>query len=342
MSNINNIHGNNNKSIAGDNNTMNDETKVCFLVTPIGDKGTKKRQEADNLFEILKLILKDYGFDVKCSHKQYKPTSITPEIIDFLEKSELIITNLTGLNPNVMYEFGYRKGIKRPCIPIAKKRTNLPFDIQDIRTIFYKEKTMPIDLQEEIPQAIQAIFPPEPPTTKNEPDNQRKSINQLFIKDQSNNTKKSVKQLFKTHIQSKDDGAPQQKSPLSIREYTKESEALQGTSDAKAIYIALKKRPGMTYPRNSMKGYTSLGIINDLRRIEFYHQTKPDECVEYISKKYLKNYTISYAFVKCLSRLIDEKTTFMTLFKLNPLWKQAQNYKEFDATIEQSRKELNL
>jgi hypothetical protein len=164
------------------NSGVENKNKVCFLVTPIGDDETEEREEADNLFGTLKLILKDYGFDVTCSLEQHNPKDITPEIIDFLETSDLVIINLTYLNPNVMYEFGYRKGIKKLCIPIARKGTILPFDTQDIRTIFYKEKTMVTDLQKKVPQAIQTIFPPEPPTIKDKPDNNSKSINQMFTK----------------------------------------------------------------------------------------------------------------------------------------------------------------
>jgi nucleoside 2-deoxyribosyltransferase len=164
--------GNNNFTI---NPEVEIKNKVCFLVSPIGDKRSEQRQETDNLFDTLNLILKNCNLDVQCSHKLNTSTSITKEIMEFLEKSDLVIINLTGLNPNVMYEFGYRCAIKKPFICVAKEGTKLPFDTQDIRTIFYSEKTIVTDLKDGLLKTIQNIHLSDLSTPKDKSDNEKKN-----------------------------------------------------------------------------------------------------------------------------------------------------------------------
>ena len=55
-----------------------------------------------------------------------------------LQHDELVIADLTGLNPNVMFEVGYRFALEKDIIFIAQKGTNIPFDISTRRTFFYE------------------------------------------------------------------------------------------------------------------------------------------------------------------------------------------------------------
>jgi len=61
---------------------------------------------------------------------------ISNQIVRDLIEADLVVADLTDLNPNAFYELGIRHSAERPAIQIAKNGTDLPFDIHDLRTIF--------------------------------------------------------------------------------------------------------------------------------------------------------------------------------------------------------------
>ena len=111
--------------------------KICFFITPIGKDGSKDRLKLDKLYTILSPVLDKYKIILIDSDKIVIAGNIVNQIIKNLLTSDLAIANLTGLNPNVLYELGIRHAVKKHVICIAEEGTNLPFNIKDYRTIFY-------------------------------------------------------------------------------------------------------------------------------------------------------------------------------------------------------------
>lgn len=58
--------------------------------------------------------------------KLNQPDSITQTIIDYLLKSELVIADITGYNPNAFYEMGYRASTGKPIIHLKCKNEGIP------------------------------------------------------------------------------------------------------------------------------------------------------------------------------------------------------------------------
>ncbi|MGN0355040.1 MAG: nucleoside 2-deoxyribosyltransferase [Muricoprocola sp.] len=117
----------------------NDEgRRMCFVVSPIGDEGSDIRRNADQLFNhIIKPVCEKCGFDAVRIDHENTPDSITQGILDSLHNYDLVIADLTGHNPNVFFEMGYRTSIGKPIIHLKRKGENIPFDVSSIRTFDY-------------------------------------------------------------------------------------------------------------------------------------------------------------------------------------------------------------
>ncbi|MGD6781981.1 hypothetical protein [Sutcliffiella horikoshii] len=115
-----------------------EEKKTCFIITPIGGDNTEVRRAAEGIIDaVIQPILENLGFEVAVAHRMYRTGSITKQVLSRIINDDLVIANLSGLNPNVMYELAVRHAVRKPLVQICEKGTNLPFDINEERTIFF-------------------------------------------------------------------------------------------------------------------------------------------------------------------------------------------------------------
>ncbi|MFJ8266801.1 hypothetical protein [Peribacillus asahii] len=120
---------------------MDNSEKKVFIITPIGGNNTDIRRAAEGVIDaVIVPKLVEAGFDeqnISVAHRISTTGSINKQLITRIIEDDLVIANLTTLNPNVMYELAIRHAIRKPVIQICEVGTQLPFDIVDERTIFY-------------------------------------------------------------------------------------------------------------------------------------------------------------------------------------------------------------
>jgi hypothetical protein len=63
---------------------------------------------------------------------------ITQDIVDGIQKSAFCIADVTGNNPNVMWETGFAMALGKPTILIGQDVKSLPFDLLDYRVQEYQ------------------------------------------------------------------------------------------------------------------------------------------------------------------------------------------------------------
>ena len=114
--------------------------KSCFVVGPIGREGDAVRKKSDFLLKgIVKPVLEHDPFNYKVTRadEMSKPGMISIQVIDAVINADLVVADLTGHNPNAFYELALRHVTKKPVIHMISVDTEIPFDVQDYRAIFF-------------------------------------------------------------------------------------------------------------------------------------------------------------------------------------------------------------
>ena len=141
---------------------------TCFVIAPLGDKPSETRKRTNGLLDeaIRPVVEHKLGLEVVAPHEIAEAGSITRQVIQRLLDAELVVADLTDLNPNVMYEMAVRHAKGRPVVPIAQEGTALPFDITTERTLFYEESFHGLnELKPKLEDAVRAAL------SDGEPDN---------------------------------------------------------------------------------------------------------------------------------------------------------------------------
>ena len=112
---------------------------LCFVIGPIGKDLSQDRKHADLLLHaVIKHVLEaeEFRYKVKRADEDADPGMIGDRVISDIIHAELVVADLTDLNPNAFYKLGIRHSNEKPTIHIARSGTPLPFDNLAHRTIF--------------------------------------------------------------------------------------------------------------------------------------------------------------------------------------------------------------
>ena len=114
------------------------EKRRCFVIGPIGSEGSDERRHADMLLNaVIREVLEgpDFDYEVVRSDQVADPGMINDRVIHDIINAELVVADLTFLNPNAFYELGIRHAALKPVIHFAQTGTPRPFDTIGYRAI---------------------------------------------------------------------------------------------------------------------------------------------------------------------------------------------------------------
>lgn len=103
------------------------------------------KPELDNVHDTIRIACNELGLTCVRADQVWANPTVMQDVFDLIYSSKCVVVDLTGLNPNVMYELGLAHALGAVVIPICSTETNSPFDIAHHRHIKYKATNITSD-----------------------------------------------------------------------------------------------------------------------------------------------------------------------------------------------------
>ena len=148
--------------------STNAQRKICFVISPIGAPGTEVRKRSELVLElVIRPAAKKRGYSVKHAIDMPARDFVTSQVVREILEAPLVIADLSGNNPNVMYQLALRHSARRPVILISTEH-NIPFDLAAMRTIVFDANNVD-SLNSAAGELVEAITQVESQTTFESP-----------------------------------------------------------------------------------------------------------------------------------------------------------------------------
>lgn len=134
--------------------------RKCFVIMPFSK--TKRCTESQwlDIFEnTIKPAVEGSGLGYECFRSNLSIGNIISDILDNLNKADVVIADMTDKNPNVFYELGVRHALRNSTILITQEIDDIPFDLRHYAAIKYDwtTKSGKKDFSKKIKDALTVI-----------------------------------------------------------------------------------------------------------------------------------------------------------------------------------------
>jgi len=104
---------------------------TCFVMMPFG-------QWFDLYYkEIFTSAIKEAGMEPLRADELFSTGTVIEQIWEQIQKSKILLADLTGKNPNVFYELGLAHAAHKPVVFTSANLDDVPFDLRHLRVIVY-------------------------------------------------------------------------------------------------------------------------------------------------------------------------------------------------------------
>lgn len=138
---------------------VNEEKKEkCFVIMPISDQEGYLVGHFTKVYEqIIRPSVEEAGYEAYRVDENTICDTIMNKIFSAIQECPMAVCDLSGRNPNVLYELGLRQAYDKPVVLIQDDKTDKIFDVSGISTVFYKSTRLyedVIEAREDIKKAI--------------------------------------------------------------------------------------------------------------------------------------------------------------------------------------------
>lgn len=135
-----------------------EQEKKCFVMMPFSSPAGYEENHFTKVYEqIIKPAIEEAGYEAYRTDENKICDSIIDKIFDGIQNCEMALCDLSGKNPNVLYELGLRQAYDKPVVLIQDERTEKIFDVSGISTVGYRSTRLyedVLDAREKIGEAI--------------------------------------------------------------------------------------------------------------------------------------------------------------------------------------------
>lgn len=142
------------------------EDKICFVVMGFGNKTDYASGETINMdktyHHIIKPAVEEVGLKCVRADEIHDSGMIDRSMYALLVRADVVIADISTMNPNAIYELGVRHAVKPQSTIIikAESKSSIPFDINHSRTITYKHlgEDIGVDEAERVKKLLKATL----------------------------------------------------------------------------------------------------------------------------------------------------------------------------------------
>ncbi len=118
---------------------MNNKKK-CFVIMPISKSKSCSRDEWAGIFDhMIKPAVTGSKLGFDCEQAKPRTGALIKDILEKLNRADVVIADLTDKNPNVFYELGIRHTLKNRTILITQNINHVPSDLRSYWVVTYKK-----------------------------------------------------------------------------------------------------------------------------------------------------------------------------------------------------------
>jgi hypothetical protein len=107
---------------------------TCFIVMPFGEEWSPE------VHRILARACEAAGVRSVRGDDLFTPTDILEDIWQSINTSDFVVADITGRNPNVLYELGIAHTLAKPVLILSQHAADIPIDLATRRVILYGQK----------------------------------------------------------------------------------------------------------------------------------------------------------------------------------------------------------
>jgi len=130
------------------------KSNQCFVLMPFSEEWSDRIWNKH-----IRKIITDFGMTCLRADDLYG-INIMQDVWKNIYESRIILADITGRNPNVLYELGIAHAIGKDVIILSQSENDIPFDLRHLRHVIYQDNSNGYDmLDKKIPLFIcQFIF----------------------------------------------------------------------------------------------------------------------------------------------------------------------------------------